>query len=219
MPALVPIVEGQGEVQAVPVLVRRLIEEREAFHTTVARPVRAKRNQIVLPGELERKLAIAERDRADAAAILIILDADDDCAAELAADLGRRAAIASGLPTAVVIAVREFEAWFLGSIESLRGSRGIRHDATVHGDPEGPRAAKGALSSLMGPRRRYVGGRPGGSLREARHRASVAALQIVQEAGQRGRSPARGDLATSTPELTSGVRVCTPCRNARAAYA
>lgn len=49
---------------------------------------------------------------------------------------------------AVVLADREFEAWFLASLESLRGKRGIRADAQWTGDPEAVRDAKGALRAL-----------------------------------------------------------------------
>ena len=42
----------------------------------------------------------------------------------------------------VVLAHREFEAWFLAAIESLRGTGGIRADAESHHDPESPREQK-----------------------------------------------------------------------------
>jgi len=154
--ALVPVVEGRGEVAAVPVLVRRVLAAANLHHVPVARPVLGKRNQIVLPGEFERRLAIAERDREDAGAVLVLLDADDDCAVLLAQQLRPRAAAVSALPTAVVIAVREYEAWFLGAIESLRGARGIAVEAAAPLDPEARRDAKGAPSGAMTGARRYV---------------------------------------------------------------
>src|SRR2546426_7135782 len=46
------------------------------------------------------------------------------------------------VPCAVVLAHREYEAWFLASLESLRGRRGIRGDAEAHPDPEEPRDRK-----------------------------------------------------------------------------
>ena len=55
-----------------------------------------------------------------------------------------------------VVAVREYEAWFLAAIESLRGTRGIRLDATSHTDPESPRDAKGELQARMGAGRVYA---------------------------------------------------------------
>ena len=39
-PVLVPIVEGHSEVQSVPVLLRRLLAERERYEIKVVKPVR-----------------------------------------------------------------------------------------------------------------------------------------------------------------------------------
>jgi hypothetical protein len=58
-------------------------------------------------------------------------------------------------PCAVVMAYREYEAWFLASIESLRGQRGIRADAESHPNPEQPKGAKGQLEARMEPARSY----------------------------------------------------------------
>jgi len=140
--ALVPIVEGHAEVRSIPVLMRRL-------GVDVARPFRVKRNLVVKPGELERAVALAVKDRAPASAVLVLLDADDDCPAELAPVLVRRCGQVTDVPVSVVFAVRELEAWFLGGIESLRGQRGIRPDAAYDADPEAPRGAKERVEALM----------------------------------------------------------------------
>lgn len=81
--------------------------------------------------------------------MLVLLDADDDCPAELAPQLLERCARVSSVPVSVVFAVREIEAWFLGGVESLRGQRGIRDDATYGANPEVPRGAKERLEALM----------------------------------------------------------------------
>lgn len=140
--ALVPIVEGHAEVHSIPVLMRRL-------GIDVARPFRIKRNKVVKPEELERAISFALRDRQDATAVLVLLDADDDCPARLAPLLLERSARVSSVPVSVVFAVRELEAWFLGGVESLRGQRGIRNDAAYDADPEAPRGAKERLEGLM----------------------------------------------------------------------
>ncbi|HYW11244.1 MAG TPA: DUF4276 family protein [Longimicrobium sp.] len=140
--ALIPIVEGHAEVHSIPVLMRRL-------GIDVARPFRVKRNLVVKPGELERAVVLAVKDRAPATAVLVLLDADDDCPAQLAPTLLERCAHVTDVPVSVVFAVRELEAWFLGAIESLRGQRGIRHDANYDGDPEARRGAKERVEALM----------------------------------------------------------------------
>ena len=146
---LQPIVEGYGEVEAVPVLLRRLRDEAQTWEVRVSRSIRRKRSQLVQKAELEKAVRLALL-QPDCSAILILFDADDDCPADLAPAIRAWAdAVAGGVPCEVVLAKREYEAWFLGSIESLRGLRGIRSDAAVHSEPETPRDAKGELEERM----------------------------------------------------------------------
>ena len=88
---VVPIVEGHSEVQSVPVLLRRLLAEQGRHQVRVAKPVRVGRYKVVRPGELERAIELARRTRENCDAILAVLDADDDCPAELAPTLLERA--------------------------------------------------------------------------------------------------------------------------------
>jgi hypothetical protein len=87
VPVLVPLVEGQSEERALGVLLRRLIAAGDAPETEIARPFRVPRNKVFREGELERAVAQAVRSRAGATAVLIVLDADENCAAELAPTL------------------------------------------------------------------------------------------------------------------------------------
>jgi len=125
MPALVPIAEGQAEVESIPVLLRRVLAALAVHSVQVARPFQVKRTKIVKEGELERAIKLALMDRAGAEALLVVLDADDDCPVHLADRLRERAVATTEKPCAVVLAQQEFEAWLLGSKESLRGHRGI----------------------------------------------------------------------------------------------
>ena len=77
---------------------------------------------------------------------MILLDADDDCPAELARALARRAeAVRPDRRIRVVLAKREFEAWFLAAAQSIAGRRGIRESVAPPADPESIRDAKGFL--------------------------------------------------------------------------
>ncbi len=143
--SVVSIVEGYAELASVPILLRRLGVE-------AAPPFRVKRNLVVKGGELERTIKQALRERANPSAFLVLLDADDDCPAQLGPALLARARPVTHLPVSVVFAVREIEAWFLGGIESLRDYRGIAADAVWEDDPERPRGAKGRVEELMGGR-------------------------------------------------------------------
>ncbi|HKV40878.1 MAG TPA: DUF4276 family protein [Blastocatellia bacterium] len=94
--------------------------------------------------------------RPECSAILVLFDGDDDCPKELAPRIEEWAKAAAGqVPCAVVVAQREYAAWFIASIESLRGERGIRDDAEPHPNPETPRGAKGQLEMLMVPGAAY----------------------------------------------------------------
>jgi hypothetical protein len=154
--AILPIVEGHSEVESVPIFLRRIREQMQAFHIRIARPFRIKRNKVVLTGELERAIKQGVRDRDNVGAILVLLDAEDDCPAKLAPKLIERCRKTTHLPVAVVLANIEMEAWFLGAKESLRGACGIKPDAKAPLNPESIRGAKEQLSKNMEHGRRYL---------------------------------------------------------------
>lgn len=152
---IIPIVEGYGEVDALPVLLRRFQEESESFALGIGRPIRRHRHQLVHESDVRKAVRLALLDP-DCAAILIVLDADDDCPAELAPSISAWASEeAPQVPSAVVLACREFETWFLASLESLRGNCRIRADAVSPVEPEAIRGAKETLESFMVPGASY----------------------------------------------------------------
>src|SRR5438309_1061296 len=130
-----PVVEGHGEVPAVPVLLRRLRDTAQAYAIDVNPPIRKKRGELVDEGRLRNAVRVA-RKQEDCAAILILFDSDDDAPCQLGPRVQAWAQDEAGqTPCLVVLAHREYEAWFLAAIESLRGVRGIRADAVSHPDP------------------------------------------------------------------------------------
>ncbi|MDZ4346495.1 MAG: DUF4276 family protein [Candidatus Binatia bacterium] len=154
--ALATIVEGHAEVESVPLLLRRIFAQLGVSDVQVARPFRVKRNRIVKPGELERAISQTIRDRAEVGGIMVLIDSDDDCPAELGVQLLNRAKEATQMPVSIVLAHREFECWFLGSKESLQGVNGIVENATAPPNPEGIRGAKEHLTQNMIRGRRYL---------------------------------------------------------------
>ncbi len=157
MARIVAIVEGHGEVTALPILLRRIGESLEpAEYVEVPKPIRVKRQKVLKEGELERavKLASLQTDSRDG--ILILLDADTDCPKELSAEiLGRAAATREDRRIRVVLAKMEYEAWFLAAASSLAGQRGLDDDLTPPPDPEAIRNPKGWLSQRMPANRAY----------------------------------------------------------------
>jgi hypothetical protein len=147
MSSLVCVVEGHGEVQAVPVLVRRVRDlVLPGFAVYVPPGIRAGREQLIRGGGIERYVQLAASKIQGPGAILVLLDADDDCPKDLAPQLLVRAQAArSDMPMAVVLAVREYECWFLAAAESLRGHRGMPTDLE---SPENSEAVRGAKEWL-----------------------------------------------------------------------
>jgi hypothetical protein len=155
-PAILPIIEGQSEAESVPILLRRIRDKMQAFNIRISRPWRVKRYRVVKQGELERAITQGIRDRSNIGAILLLLDAEDDCPATLAPELLERCRLTTHLPVAVVLANIEMEGWFLGGKESLRGLCGIKPDAVAPPNPESIRGAKERLSKNMEHGRRYL---------------------------------------------------------------
>lgn len=153
--SIVPIVEGTSEVVAVPVLMRRLKDQWGRFDLQIERPVRVMRNKVGRAGELERRVEMA-MSRSNCRAVVVILDADDDCPKDFAAALLRRAKnVAGNTLVSVILAKSELESWFVGSIESLRGVCGISMQASCPADTENIRDAKSFLTNLMESGRSY----------------------------------------------------------------
>lgn len=193
------IVEGHGDVAALPVLLRRLVAEAGALAEAgvlavgVGRPIRRPRHWLVREDGVRRavRLALAQPD---CGAVLVLLDGDADCPAELGPTVQEWATAAGDVPCRVVLAHREYEAWFLAAIESLRGRRAVRSDADPHPDPEKPRGAKEQLEARM---------RPGAIYLETLDQPAFSALFSLPCAYRRSRSFRK--LASSFANLVRGM--------------
>lgn len=143
---VVSIVEGDGEMEAFPILLRRLADGCEPpVYAEILKPIRVHRDQFINKKDaFNKKLQLAANKCGEAGWILILLDADDDCPVQLAADISARAAACvPHRAVSVVIAKREYEAWFIAAAASLDGVQGFVYDAGDTVDPERPRDAKG----------------------------------------------------------------------------
>ncbi|MBI3300799.1 MAG: DUF4276 family protein [Deltaproteobacteria bacterium] len=119
-------------------------------------PIRTPKTKLLRPGELERAVELAARRVGSRGAVFVVLDSDDDCPAQRGPELLKRAILTrSDLPLTVVLAKREFEAWFLAAAKSLRGQRGLSKDLEPPPDPEAVYNTKGWLSHRMESGRAY----------------------------------------------------------------
>ena len=146
------VVEGHGEVKAVPILFRRIGFDIDlSANLQIMQPIRRPRDSLVnKPDELKRAVELAALKARPRGGVFVLLDSDDDCPAELAPNLLDQATSAGmGLPVSVILPQREFEGWFLVAAESLRGRRGLPLDLAPPRNPEQIRAAKGWLRERM----------------------------------------------------------------------
>ena len=153
MTRIVSIVEGDGEVDALPVLLRRLMTWRPpASYGEVAPPIRVQKDRFLnKETDFRRFLQLAAAKCGDDGWLLILLDADDDCPASKGKEiLDRATEVIPHRRIAVVLANREFEAWFLAAARSLDGLRGFALDQLPEDfDAERPRDAKGWMRQRM----------------------------------------------------------------------
>jgi len=192
MPTLIPIVEGDGEIEALPLLLRRLLHDEETYDVDIARPKNAHGcGNLTAPDQIERFVAYALIEpECDGILVLIDNDAvrgliegkvlDEDCAPAFAHYLaGRIQAMHPTKPVAVVVARWEYEAWFLTSLETVGRVVGVPKGTTFEGDVETERSAKGWIERRLPPGRKYS---------ETLDQVRMTAYLDLESATQRSRS-------------------------------
>ncbi|MEX0805823.1 MAG: DUF4276 family protein [Candidatus Binatia bacterium] len=163
---IIPVVEGHGEEYAVPIMLNNWFKHRRFFNfTTPDLAVRAHQASLLCEYDSQRErgiehyLNLAMCGRPDA--ILVMFDADDECIARqdkqpyqpLGPELLQRARNhLPHIPISVVVANREFEAWYLAAYRRFKGRGHFHRDTkfTPGFDVETPRDCKGHVSTSMG---------------------------------------------------------------------
>lgn len=115
-------------------------------------PIRVKAGSFLNDQSYFRKYVslAAEKAAQKSGSVLILLDFEDDCPAQLGLNLLSKArAVRSDVEYLVVLAYREFETWFIAAVESLRGRFGLPVDLTEPANFESIRDAKGWLGTRM----------------------------------------------------------------------
>ncbi len=175
------IVEGDGEVAALPVLLRRLgVWLSPALTFDIPPPIRVRRDQFLQRQDVfERQVRLAGLRCAQPGWIMIVLDADDDCPRTLAEEIGRRARrVEPAIGVSVVVPNREYEAWFIAAADSLDGRRGFVRPPGALPDAESVRGAKQWMSRNV----------PGGKYHEVRDQAAFSALMDLRQVRDGSRS-------------------------------
>lgn len=171
MKRIVLFVEGEGEAEAVPKLVKRLLSEQSSWDVVRLdpHPFRVREINHILKDackEWKNKLCACLK-RPSVGGVLLVLDGDAEktsqgpfCAANIAKYLASEATTVGGgtiFSVAVVFARQEYESWLIAGIDSLAGQSlpdgrviAPRGETAPHGDlEESPRNAKGWLSSVI----------------------------------------------------------------------
>jgi hypothetical protein len=149
------IVEGHGEVNALPVLLERVWREiiKGEYIEVLRPPIRQPRNRLALNKDdalknavelAAKKLHHSRTALSDPELILILIDADSDPACLLAPKMLQAAQGArKDKNIACVLAVIEYETWFVASAASLGEFLNLDKDLELPKDPELQKLGKG----------------------------------------------------------------------------
>lgn len=179
------IVEGDGEVAAFPILLRRLREwlTPDNYLVEITPPIRVHRDQFLNKPEVFNRMLLLARAKCEQNGwILILLDAYDDCPVDrgkqILAQVGK---IITDRRVSVVLANREYEAWFIAAAQSLNGQRGFSISDENQTKAELIRGAKGWIGSRKVDRK----------YREVTDQPAFSAIMDLQQAKDNSRSFAK----------------------------
>ncbi|WP_131742121.1 DUF4276 family protein [Actinomadura roseirufa] len=137
------IVEGHGEVAALPVMLRRLCARANIYNVAIPPPVRIPRNKMFQGADLKRALLLSSKRVTDTGGIFVLFDSDDDCPVDAARQLRQIAdELKLQCPIALVAAQREYESIFLAALPSLIASGTAKPSYKISRTPESIRGAK-----------------------------------------------------------------------------
>lgn len=167
------VVEGHGEEQAAPALIRRLARSSDFLAAIECKTRRVSKSKLLQPRELERLIEALARQIGRNNPILVLLDADDHCPSHLAEGLMARCRVDHrDVAVSIVVAKREYESWFLAAARSLAGKRGLGQQLEPPVDPESIQGAKEWLTAQMATE----------SYSPTRHQAAYSELMDLTEA-------------------------------------
>ena len=144
---ILPIVEGDGDMEAVPELVRRVLHAHERYDVEISRPHR----RGDLPKVLQRFDDYLQTALIDGDPVLWVLDYDcedcDDDKRDLVDLVSRSASLRGSVAVEFVFFVKEFESIFLADHETTKAVfEDIPSNFQFPIDPESVRDAKGWIS-------------------------------------------------------------------------
>ena len=121
-PTIAPIVEGHGETGALLPLIYNIVESNTGLvYPRIVRPYRAHWGSLVnRPEDLLRYAEIVLQEGGPGSSLLVLIDADGCCPAELGPKLFERLKLRfPDDPISVTVADWEYESWFIASSEAI----------------------------------------------------------------------------------------------------
>ena len=193
MPALISLVEGEGDKKAVPTLLTKILTDLKQWGWYVGETI-AVGSLAKLKKNLAKYLSHAIKKK-NCGAILMLLDLDDGCPKEEANQLAEQLRPFNlAQPVAIVFAYREYETWFLASLPTIAGHYNLPANLTYDKEVEAKRAAKEWLDYHMRPKLTY---------KERIHQAKFTQLLDIELAFEHSRSFRR--LYHAIEELVEAV--------------
>ena len=227
---LVLLVEGEGDVKAAPILLKRLLAEYSAFDAVIPDPDPFRVGEYGKIsksdfGEWRRFLRAAAKRR-NFGGCLLLLDGDSRaqvdsrpfCAMRAARHLAEEARKVGGgrlFSVAVVFARMEFESWLIAGVSSLQGKSFADGRAELPGrseppDPRNlesfPRDAKGWFRKIM-----KTGYKPA---RDQAELTRLVDLSLVRQQGMRSFRRLEAAIKELVEAIRRGVHAVTPAPDA-----
>lgn len=175
------LLEGDGDAEAVPVLLRKIIELRQYFDMQIgARPIAVGDYIGMMKAEKFLRFFRYAIFRDDLDGVIIALDCDDHCALEVVTTTYNRIrdlAIKANKPVGIILFVREYETMFLVNLAHIASRSAIQIDpdaVSQIGNPMALRDAKGYLSSAI----------KGGTYKPTRDQARITGSMDIQQCAQ-----------------------------------
>jgi hypothetical protein len=118
-PHLGIVVEGPGDLAALPVLLRIHLAARGEYRDLLGKPIPTRGRDRAIAGKGLEGYVQAAANRPGCRAVLVLLDSDKDPACQLGPELLTRAQSVARIPVVIALAEPNFEGWIVASAESL----------------------------------------------------------------------------------------------------